>query len=171
MRTLVAFLLCASSNALVVSRPMKLRQVLPAAGLAAVAVPAAANAAAALPTVAQAAAPTVANAAALLISNNDLLQSNGLQLFRDPTDIYYAFLAVVGLGYVAKNAFNGLIENAKEYDARGATANKLLADTKKRERSAARDKVRKNDVAYERLQREAKDREQKRKGWKVFDPD
>ena len=136
---------------------MKLRQAIPAAGLAAVVVPTAANA--------QAATPTVANTAALLISSTDL------QLFRDPTDVYYAFLAVVGLGYVAKNAFNGLIENAKEYDARGATANKLLADTKRRDRAAARDKVRRNDVAYERLQREAKDREQKKKGWKVFDPD
>ena len=41
----------------------------------------------------------------------------------------------------------------------------------RRDRADKLDKVKRNDPAYERLQDEKKRREEKKKGWKIFDPD
>ena len=46
-----------------------------------------------------------------------------------------------------------------------------MAIHRKRERAGKLDKVKRNDPSYERLQQEAKERERKKGGWKIFDPD
>eukprot|EP00964_Phaeocystis_antarctica_P019030 scaffold10494_cov53-Phaeocystis_antarctica.AAC.5 len=48
---------------------------------------------------------------------------------------------------------------------------RLQSPRPQRDRADKLDKVKRNDPAYERLQDEKKRREEKKKGWKIFDPD
>merc|ERR1740117_470936 len=106
-----------------------------------------------------------------LASRGDGSQGLFASITRDPTDVYYGLVALVGLFYLAKNVGSSVIEEAKDADRRGDLANKARDNMKKRERAGKLDKVKRNDPAYERLQQEAKQRENKKKGWKIFDPD
>ena len=88
----------------------------------------------------------------------------------DPVDYYYAFLAGCGAAYYLFNRGKGAIEDAKAYDRRSDLSNKLLQESRKRERAEARDAMRKREPAtYARLQAEANERGRKKGFWKVFD--
>ena len=99
--------------------------------------------------------------------------SEGLlaSITRDPTDVYYGVLVLIGLFFLVKNLGSAAIDDARDFDRRSELANKARADFKKRERADRLDKVKRNDPAYDRLQQEANERSKKKKGWKVFDPD
>ena len=50
------------------------------------------------------------------LANSDVIDTQGLQLFRDPTDIYYAFVAVIAIYFVVKSLASNAIEDAKAQD-------------------------------------------------------
>ena len=84
-------------------------------------------------------------------------------------DTYYFGLLVLGAAFLIFNNSQGALKDAKAYDERGEAANRLAADTLKRKRAAAREKVRRSEpLVYERLQAEKRAREGKRQGWKIF---
>jgi len=88
---------------------------------------------------------------------------------RDPVDVYYLAVAIVAIGYAVKQFVTTTIDDAKDYDRRGEMANAMAAEKRKRDRASARERVQKEDMAYERLQAERGERETKRAGWKVFE--
>ena len=90
-------------------------------------------------------------------------------LLRNPTDLYYGAVALGALAFLVRQAGQGAMEDARALDERGDLTNKLAAENLRRERAARREKVKVNDVAYERLQAEAGQRADKRSRWKVFD--
>jgi len=104
----------------------------------------AAGAAAAAP--ATAAAPAAASVASLLDSQlevplmqlavSDIIGTSGLQLFRDPTDIYYAFVGVLALYFVITTLGSNAIEDAKKQDQANAAKK---ARSKKIERTTSED--------------------------------
>ena len=85
--------------------------------------------------------------------------------YDDPTDVYYAIVLVGVIVYFANQAIGNTIQEAKDYDGRGAMANAVREEKIKRDRAAAREKVRTSDMAYDRLQAEKRDRSEKREGW------
>lgn len=87
----------------------------------------------------------------------------------DAVDIYYSALAIGALAFFGSKAVQGTIDEAKSYDERGAMANEMRAEMKKRERAQAREAVKRNDPAYERLEAERKMRESRREKWTKFD--
>jgi hypothetical protein len=117
-------------------------------------------AAAAIEQPAAYASPTSLNMASLLL---DL----GILQLREPVDVYYFFIAVGLTIYGGKKLVTGTIDEAKSYDDRGAMANAMIKEKKKRERAEALDRTKRNDPAYERLQAEARERADRRAKWKV----
>jgi HAMP domain-containing protein len=104
-------------------------------------------------------------AAASFGEQDSLLSS----MTRDPTDAYYLVVTVAALSFFAWKSFTQTIEDAKDYDRRGEMANKMAAEMRKNEVAARRQKVLEAEpLVYERMQQEAKDRANKRAGWKNF---
>ena len=68
------------------------------------------------------------------LADSDIIGTNGLQLFRDPTDIYYAFVAVLGLYFVINNFASNVLEDAKKQDEANA---KKKARSKKIEQTTS----------------------------------
>lgn len=92
------------------------------------------------------------------------------QMLRDPVDAWYALLTVGAVVYFGRKALVGVFEEARAYDERGAMANKMMEETKRRERAEKREAVKQEEpFVYRRMQAEAKERANKRDGWKVFD--
>ena len=85
---------------------------------------------------------------------------------QDYTDLYYLLVGLAALGFFIKNSVVTVVDEAKAYDERGAMANQMMAEAKKRERAEALQRTKENDVAYERLQAEAKQRAEKKSGWR-----
>jgi len=110
--------------------------------------------------------PTTATGAAV----STLLASEGLlaSITRDAVDVYYLVILIAVVVYYGYKYLTNVVEEAKDYDRRGSLANAAAAELKKRERAAKREAVKRNDVAYERLQAEAEQRANKRANWKQF---
>jgi hypothetical protein len=88
----------------------------------------------------------------------------------DAVDYYYGLLLAAGLAWVAVNSGKQLIQEAKSFDERGAMANQMAAEKRKRDRVERREAVRKSEPAtYARMQEEAAQRADKKSKWKVFD--
>ena len=123
-----------------------------------------------IPCISLASAAAVAAAA---IPNSclavDELTIGSVDFGRDPVDVYYLVVAIVAIGYAAKQFVTTTIDDAKDYDRRGDMANAMAAEKRKRDRASALERVQKEDMAYERLQAERGERETKRAGWKVFE--
>ena len=117
----------------------------------------AAGAGAAVPATAD--TPEVATVASLLdnrlaapilqLADSDIIGTGGLQLFRDPTDIYYAFIAAVAIYYVVSNYATNVIEDAKAQDeanaARKARSKKIEQTTSDEINASLKDFLRKQD--------------------------
>ena len=67
---------------------------------------------------------------------SDIIGTSGLQLFRDPTDIYYAFVGVLALYFVITTLGSNAIEDAKKQDQANAAKK---ARSKKIERTTSED--------------------------------
>ena len=92
-------------------------------------------------------------------------------LTRDPVDAYYFLLATGAIAFFAYKSAVGAVEDAKDYDRRGAMANKMAEEAKRRERAEALARTKRSDPAYERLQAEKRMREDSRSKWKLFGDD
>lgn len=87
----------------------------------------------------------------------------------DAVDVYYSVLAVGAIAFFASKAVKGTIDEAKSYDERGAMANQMREEMKKRERAEALEATKRNDPAFERLEAERKMREGRKEKWTQFD--
>ena len=87
----------------------------------------------------------------------------------DAVDVYYSVLAVGAIAFFASKAVKGTIDEAKSYDERGAMANQMREEMKKRGRAEAREATKRNDPAFERLEAERKMREGRKEKWTQFD--
>merc|ERR1711924_167470 len=113
-----------------------------------------------------AAAASAASAATVAPPTSLLLAMD----YYDNVNLYYSVIAAIGASYLIFNSVTGVVEEAKDYDRRGAMANQMAAEKKKRDRKVAREKVKKSEpFTYARMQKEKGEREEKRSGWKVFD--
>ena len=91
---------------------------------------------------------------------------------RDPVDGYYAVIAIAGIVYVAKNAGQKAIDEAKEIDRRGALANKMAEEARRRDVADRRQEVLEAEPeTLRRMQAEKQQRSERKKGWKVFGDD
>lgn len=95
-----------------------------------------------------------------------LLADLGFTLFRDGVDAYYFLLLTPIILQAAFKATKSVITDAKDYDRRGALANQMMQEKRKRDRAAARQAVRKSEPAtYRRMEAERASREKKKRGW------
>ena len=87
-------------------------------------------------------------------------------------DVFYGIAATIAIVKFVTSSGQQAIENAKDYDRRGELANKMAEEKRKRDRAAARQKVKESEpLVYARMQAEQKARENKKSGWKIFGDD